>query len=99
MFGHTEYDFCTRRIGFEVFRFEGEHAVVKRRNYLVKQAATVQVPELTMHGMHDRRMVNSALWCVFQSTDEDVDSAYLTVITKAGARAETVVLQRSLAPR
>lgn len=26
-FGHTEYDFATRRIGFEVFRFEGEHAV------------------------------------------------------------------------
>ncbi|NNF76434.1 MAG: hypothetical protein HKN05_00260 [Rhizobiales bacterium] len=27
VFGHTEYDFSTRRIGFEVFRFEGEHAV------------------------------------------------------------------------
>eukprot|EP00542_Grammatophora_oceanica_P019551 CAMPEP_0194039516 /NCGR_PEP_ID=MMETSP0009_2-20130614/11637_1 /TAXON_ID=210454 /ORGANISM="Grammatophora oceanica, Strain CCMP 410" /LENGTH=280 /DNA_ID=CAMNT_0038682379 /DNA_START=127 /DNA_END=969 /DNA_ORIENTATION=+ len=27
VFGHTEYDFSTRRIGFEVFRFEGSHAV------------------------------------------------------------------------
>ncbi|MFK7963454.1 MAG: nuclear transport factor 2 family protein [Burkholderiaceae bacterium] len=27
VFGHTEYDFSSSRIGFEVFRFEGEHAV------------------------------------------------------------------------
>ncbi len=27
MFAHTEYDFSTRRIGFEVFRFEGDQAV------------------------------------------------------------------------
>lgn len=27
VFGHTEYDFSTRRIGFEVFRFEGDKAV------------------------------------------------------------------------
>lgn len=27
VFGHTEYDFSTRRIGFEVFRFEGNQAV------------------------------------------------------------------------
>lgn len=27
VFGHTEYDFSTRRIGFEVFRFEGAFAV------------------------------------------------------------------------
>lgn len=27
VFAHTEYDFSTRRIGFEVFRFEGEQAV------------------------------------------------------------------------
>ncbi len=27
VFGHTEYDFSTSRIGFEVFRFEGEHTV------------------------------------------------------------------------
>lgn len=27
VFGHTEYDFSTRRIGFEVFRFEGELTV------------------------------------------------------------------------
>lgn len=27
VFGHTEYDFSSRRIGFEVFRFEGDHAV------------------------------------------------------------------------
>ena len=27
VFGHTEYDFATRRIGFEVFRFEDDQAV------------------------------------------------------------------------
>ena len=27
VFGHTEYDFATRKIGFEVFRFEGEQVV------------------------------------------------------------------------
>ncbi len=27
VFGHTEYDFATRKIGFEVFRFEGGQAV------------------------------------------------------------------------
>lgn len=27
VFAHTEYDFAKRNIGFEVFRFEGEHAV------------------------------------------------------------------------
>ena len=27
VFAHTEYDFSTRRIGFEVFRFEGDFAV------------------------------------------------------------------------
>lgn len=27
VFGHTEYDFASRRIGFEVFRFEGDLAV------------------------------------------------------------------------
>ncbi len=27
VFGHTEYDFATRNIGFEVFRFEGDQAV------------------------------------------------------------------------
>ncbi len=27
VFAHTEYDFATRRIGFEIFRFQGNHAV------------------------------------------------------------------------
>ena len=27
VFGHTEYDFDTRNIGFEIFRFENNHAV------------------------------------------------------------------------
>jgi predicted SnoaL-like aldol condensation-catalyzing enzyme len=27
VFGHTEYDFASRRVGFEVFRFEGDFAV------------------------------------------------------------------------
>lgn len=29
IFAHTEYDFSSRRIGFEVFRFEGEQAVLR----------------------------------------------------------------------
>ncbi len=27
VFGHTEYDFSTSQVGFEVFRFEGEQAL------------------------------------------------------------------------
>ncbi len=27
VFGHTEYDISSRRVGFEVFRFEGEQTV------------------------------------------------------------------------
>lgn len=27
VFAHTEYDFASRKIGFEVFRFDGDHAV------------------------------------------------------------------------
>lgn len=27
VFAHTEYDFDTSRVGFEIFRFEGEHTV------------------------------------------------------------------------
>jgi len=27
VFGHTEYDFSTSRVGFEVFRFEGDQTV------------------------------------------------------------------------
>jgi len=31
VFAHTEYDFATRRIGFEVFRFEADQAIVISR--------------------------------------------------------------------
>lgn len=35
VFGHTEYDFATRRIGFEVFRFEDDLAVEHWDNVVV----------------------------------------------------------------
>lgn len=38
VFGHTEYDFSTRRVGFEVFRFEGNQAVEHWDNIQPRQA-------------------------------------------------------------
>jgi predicted SnoaL-like aldol condensation-catalyzing enzyme len=37
VFGHTEYDFATRRIGFEVFRFEDGQAVEHWDNIQARQ--------------------------------------------------------------
>lgn len=37
VFGHTEYDFSTRRVGFEVFRFEGKHVVEHWDNIQARQ--------------------------------------------------------------
>ncbi len=48
VFGHTEYDFTTRRIGFEVFRFEGELAVEHWDNIQPRQG-----PNLSGHTMVD----------------------------------------------
>ncbi|MEM7365495.1 MAG: nuclear transport factor 2 family protein [Pseudomonadota bacterium] len=48
VFGHTEYDFDTRRIGFEVFRFEGEHVVEHWDNIQPRQG-----PNASGHTMVD----------------------------------------------
>lgn len=48
VFGHTEYDFATRRIGFEVFRFEGDHAVEHWDNIQARQG-----PNPAGHSMVD----------------------------------------------
>ena len=37
VFGHTEYDFSTSRIGFEVFRFEGDQTVEHWDNIQLRQ--------------------------------------------------------------
>lgn len=48
VFGHTEYDFATRRIGFEVFRFEGDSAVEHWDNIQPRQG-----PNESRHSMVD----------------------------------------------
>mmetsp|Transcript_15490 Transcript_15490/g.36991 ORF Transcript_15490/g.36991 Transcript_15490/m.36991 type:complete len:265 (+) Transcript_15490:1-795(+) len=48
VFGHTEYDFSTRRIGFEVFRFEGEFTVEHWDNIQPRQG-----PNAAGHSMVD----------------------------------------------
>ena len=48
VFAHTEYDFSTRRIGFEVFRFEGEYAVEHWDNIQPRQG-----PNPSGHSMVD----------------------------------------------
>lgn len=48
VFGHTEYDFATRNIGFEVFRFEGEQAVEHWDNIQSRQG-----PNASGHSMVD----------------------------------------------
>lgn len=48
VFGHTEYDFETRRIGFEVFRFEGDLAVEHWDNIQPRQG-----PNPSGHSMVD----------------------------------------------
>jgi len=50
VFGHTEYDFSTRRIGFEVFRFEGNHAVEHWDNIQPRKG-----PNPSGHSMVDGR--------------------------------------------
>lgn len=48
VFAHTEYDFSTRRIGFEVFRFEGEFTVEHWDNIQPRQG-----PNASGHSMVD----------------------------------------------
>lgn len=48
VFGHTEYDFSTRRIGFEVFRFEGSQTVQHWDNIQSRMG-----PNLSGHSMVD----------------------------------------------
>lgn len=52
VFGHTEYDFATRRIGFEVFRFEGDQAVEHWDNIQSRLG-----PNLAGHSMVDGPVV------------------------------------------
>ena len=48
VFGHTEYDFASRRIGFEVFRFEGDQTVEHWDNIQPRQG-----PNPSDHSMVD----------------------------------------------
>lgn len=48
VFGHTEYDFSTSRVGFEVFRFEGDQAVEHWDNIQARKG-----PNLSGHTMVD----------------------------------------------
>jgi predicted SnoaL-like aldol condensation-catalyzing enzyme len=48
IFGHTEYDFVTRNIGFEIFRFENEQAVEHWDNIQLRQG-----PNISGHSMVD----------------------------------------------
>lgn len=48
VFGHTEYDFSTSRIGFEIFRFEGDQAVEHWDNIQPREG-----PNLSGHTMVD----------------------------------------------
>lgn len=48
MFAHTEYDFDTSRVGFEIFRFEGDHTVEHWDNIQPRQG-----PNSSGHSMVD----------------------------------------------
>jgi predicted SnoaL-like aldol condensation-catalyzing enzyme len=48
VFGHSEYDFSTSRVGFEVFRFEGDQTVEHWDNIQSRQG-----PNLSGHSMVD----------------------------------------------
>jgi predicted SnoaL-like aldol condensation-catalyzing enzyme len=48
VFGHTEYDFSTSRVGFEVFRFEADQTVEHWDNIQSRRA-----PNLSGHSMVD----------------------------------------------
>jgi predicted SnoaL-like aldol condensation-catalyzing enzyme len=48
VFGHTEYDFSSSRVGFEIFRFEDDHAVEHWDNIQSRKG-----PNLSGHSMVD----------------------------------------------
>lgn len=48
VFGHTEYDFSSSRVGFEIFRFEGEQTVEHWDNIQTRKG-----PNLSGHSMID----------------------------------------------
>ncbi|TDO98990.1 nuclear transport factor 2 family protein [Marinomonas balearica] len=48
VFGHTEYDFSASRVGFEIFRFEGEQAVEHWDNIQTRKG-----PNASGHSMVD----------------------------------------------
>lgn len=56
VFGHTEYDFGSPRVGFEVFRFEGEHTVEHWDNIQPRKG-----PNLSAHSMVDGEVEASNL--------------------------------------
>ena len=48
VFAHTEYDFSTHNIGFEIFRFENGQAVEHWDNIQKRQSLTAQVTRWSM---------------------------------------------------
>lgn len=56
VFGHTEYDFDTSRIGFEIFRFEGESTVEHWDNIQLRLG-----PNASGHSMVDGPVVATGL--------------------------------------
>lgn len=69
VFGHTEYDFDTSRVGFEIFRFEGEQTVEHWDNIQPRKG-----PNLRGHSMvdgpteatdHDKTEVNREIVASF----------------------------------
>lgn len=48
VFGHTEYDFSSSRVGFEIFRFEGDQTVEHWDNIQSREG-----PNLSGHSMVD----------------------------------------------
>lgn len=86
VFAHTEYDFASRRIGFEVFRFEGEQAVEHWDNIQPRRG-----PNSSGHSMVD----GAAEACDLQHTQpnrERVQSYVREVLLARNlARIETYV--------
>jgi predicted SnoaL-like aldol condensation-catalyzing enzyme len=64
VFGHTEYDFNTSRIGFEIFRFEGDQAVEHWDNIQLREG-----PNLSGHTMVDGETVAIDLECTEKNRD------------------------------
>lgn len=86
VFAHTEYDFATRRIGFEVFRFEGDHAVEHWDNIQERKGPNAagnsmvdgptEVGDLA-HTEANRRLVRSSIEDLFIAGRLDQFSSYV----------------------